>query len=139
MDVNFFYQIMRKSYEWKIPFLPVFFMRIIRILFACDIHFKCKLGDGTILKHNGLGVVIHPKAVIGKNVLIYQNVSIAGRNNRGTPIIGNNVIIGAGACILGGISIGDNCRIGANAVVLSDIPENSTAVGVPAKVVIKNE
>ena len=64
-----------------------------------------------------------------------QNVSIAGRNNRGTPVIGNNVFIGAGACVLGGIKIGNNVSIGANAVVLDDIPDNSVVVGIPGKVV----
>lgn len=110
-------------------------MRYIRIVYSCDLPANLKLGKGVILKHNGLGVVIHPKAVIGEGTQIYQNVSIAGRNNRGTPIIGKNVFIGCGACVLGGVTIGDNVSIGANAVVITDIPDNAVVVGIPGKVV----
>ena len=68
-------------------------------------------------------------------ILLYQNVTLGGRNGKGGPIIGKNCIIGAGACVLGEITIGDNVNIGANAVVLEDVPENCTVVGVPAKIV----
>lgn len=130
-----FFRLMEFLYSKRVPVFPGLIMRVIRILYSCDLPYNLKLGQGVILKHNGLGVVIHPKAIIGENVQIYQNVSIAGRNNRGTPIIGNNVFIGAGACILGGINIGDNVSIGANSVVLSDIPNNATVVGVPGKII----
>lgn len=123
----------------KVPLLPGFLMRYIRIIYSCDLPVNLKLGKGVILKHNGLGVVIHPNAIIGENTQIYQNVSIAGRNNRGTPIIGKNVFIGCGACVLGGVKIGDNVSIGANAVVLTDIPDNAVVVGVPGKVVKIND
>ena len=123
---------MRTAYLKRIPILPGFLMRLIRILYSCDLPYKCNLGKGVILKHNGLGVVIHPAAIIGDGTMIYQNVSIAGRNNRGTSVIGKNVFIGAGACILGGVSIGDNVVIGANAVVITDLPDGAVAVGVPA-------
>jgi len=132
------FRLMEYFYAKNIPLLPGLIMRYIRVVYSCDLPSNLKLGKGVILKHNGLGVVIHPKAIIGENTQIYQNVSIAGRNNRGTPVIGNNVFIGAGACILGGITIGNNVSIGANSVVLSDIPDNSVAVGVPAKVVKQN-
>ncbi|MET4081163.1 serine O-acetyltransferase [Pedobacter sp. UYP30] len=129
------YRIMEKLNDKKIILLPGLLMRYIRIVYSCDLPVSLKLGKGVILKHNGLGVVIHPKAIIGENTQIYQNVSIAGRNNRGTPIVGRNVFIGCGACILGGIVIGDDVSIGANSVVISDIPAGSVVVGIPGKVV----
>ena len=134
------YRLMEYFNNKRMFFLASLLMRFIRIIYSCDLPANLKLGKGVILKHNGLGVVIHPNAIIGENTQIYQNVSIAGRNNRGTPTIGKNVFIGCGACILGGVKIGDNVTIGANAVVLDDIPDNAVVVGVPAKIVkIVNE
>lgn len=126
---------MNRAYKKKIPILPGLVMRYIRVIYSCDLPYQCEIGKNVKLAHNGLGVVIHPKAVIGDGTRIYQNVSIAGRNNRGTPIIGKNVFIGAGACVLGGIVIGDNAVIGANSVVITDIPANTVAVGIPCKVI----
>lgn len=123
----------------RIPVLPGFLMRYIRVVYSCDLPVSLKLGKGVVLKHNGLGVVIHPDATIGENTLIYQNVSIAGRNNRGVPTIGKNVFIGCGACVLGGVTIGDNVSIGANSVVINDIPNNAVVVGIPGKVVKIND
>lgn len=77
--------------------------------------------------------------MIGENTAIYQNVTIGGRGRSGCPVIGKNVFIGAGAVIMGGITIGDNARIGANAVVIHDVPDNSTAVGVPARNIISDQ
>lgn len=110
---------------------------IVRGFFSCDVQSNTQIGRGLDLSHNGLGVVIHPKSVIGDNVKILQGVTIGGRIGPQLPIIGNNVQIGAGAKILGGVRIGDNAKIGANAVVLIDIPDNCTAVGVPAKIISK--
>lgn len=131
------YRLMHKLYKRNIPVLPGLIMRYIRVVYSCDLPYKCELGNNVILKHNGLGVVIHPKAIVGEGTLIYQNVSIAGRNNRGVPIIGKNVFIGAGACVLGGVTIGDNAVIGANAVVITDVAPGDVVVGIPAKVVNK--
>lgn len=100
------------------------------------IPYRAEIGSGTRFAYQGLGVVIHPEAVIGMNCIIKQNVTIGGGGGPvGVPIIGNNVYIGAGAIILGGIQIGNNVKIGANAVVVNSIPDNSTAVGIPAKVI----
>lgn len=129
------FRLMEYLHIKKIPFLPGLIMRYIRIVYSCDLPVSLRLGKGVILKHNGLGVVIHPRAIIGENTQIYQNVSIAGRNNRGTPTIGKNVFIGCGACVLGGVTIGNNVSIGANAVVITDIPDNAVVVGIPGKVV----
>lgn len=118
--------------------LPRLLMRINRILFACEIPPSAELEDGCSLVHNGLGVVIHGKAVVGAGTKIFQNVTIGGRGGRGSPIVGHNVSLGCGSCILGGIHIGDGAKIGANAVVVKDVPAGATAVGVPAKILEKS-
>lgn len=85
-----------------------------------------------------MGVVIGETAEVGDNVTLYHGVTLGGTGKdkgKRHPTVGNNVIIGSGAKVLGPISIGDNVKIGANAVVLNDVPDNSTAVGIPAKVV----
>jgi len=87
-----------------------------------------------ILPHGLNGIIISHFASIGKNVTIYQQVTIAGEGNK-AAIIGNNCLIGAGAKIIGDVKIGNNVKIGANAVVVNDIPDNATVVGIPAKVV----
>lgn len=98
------------------------------------------IGEGSRIEHHGLGCVFHQKVVIGRNCKIFQNVTIGARWPKsgmkdGVPSIGDNVQIGAGAVILGPIRVGDNSCIGANAVVLSDVPENSIAIGVPARII----
>lgn len=130
------YRFGNKCYLHKIPIIPRLISRLIRIIFSCEISCSMKIGNGSAFVHNGLGCVVNPNAIIGNNVRILQNVSIAGRGEgRGTPIIEDNVLIGCGACILGGVRIGNGASIGANAVVIEDIPEGGVAVGIPAKVV----
>ena len=101
-----------------------------------DIPLRTQLGGGLIMTHPN-GIVIHPDALIGVNCLILQQVTIGVGPVEGTPIIGGHVDIGAGAKILGGIHIGNHVKIGANSVVLQDVPEWSTAVGIPAKIIRK--
>jgi serine O-acetyltransferase len=85
-------------------------------------------------------VVVHPGAVIGENCIIGQGVTVGGRaGQRDVPIIGNNVLLGVGSKILGPVRIGDNAMVGANAVVIRDVPPNSTAVGVPARIVERKD
>ena len=107
----------------------------LRVIFNMDFPCTVRVGEGLVLPHLGVGVVIHPRTTIGSNCKIYHNVTIGCRNNEGPPQISNNVLIGAGACILGNVKIGDNVAIGANSVVLQDCPPNSVVVGIPAKVV----
>ena len=107
-----------------------------------SISVKASIGTNTIFHHHGVGCVVHDNAVIGENCHIFQNVTLGskwshGKLDGGASIIGNNVLIGAGAVILGNIKVGDNVNIGANAVVITDIPDNSIAVGVPAKIISK--
>ena len=103
------------------------------IVTAADIPLNCQLGGGLVLAHPN-GIVIHPKASIGLNCLIFQQVTITANVK-----IGNHVDIGAGAKILHSVSIGDYAKIGANAVVLDDVPAGATAVGIPAKIIKANK
>lgn len=121
-------------YRHHIPILPGLIMKINRIIFSCEIPYTVRLGKNIVFAHNGLGVVINEEATIGDNCKIMQNVTIGGRGNHGVPTIGNNVLIGCSAAILGGVTIGDDAKIGANAVVIGDIPRGRVAVGVPAKI-----
>ncbi len=108
-----------------------------RFLTGIEIHPAATIGRGLFIDH-GSGVVIGETAEIGDNCTIYQGVTLGGTGKdvgKRHPTLGNNVMVGAGAKILGPVHIGDNAKIAAGAVVLKDIPENATAVGIPAKVV----
>ena len=108
-----------------------------RFLTGIEIHPGAKIGKGLFIDH-GSGVVIGETSVVGDNCTMYQGVTLGGTGKdcgKRHPTIGNNVMIGAGAKILGPISVGDGSKIAAGAVVLHDIPENCTAVGIPARVV----
>lgn len=100
---------------------------------GADIPLNCRLGGGLLLPHPN-GIVIHPKAVVGPNCLIFQQVTLGAGTRPGLPQIGGHVDIGAGAKILGGVTIGNHAKIGANAVVLHDVPAGATAIGIPARV-----
>ena len=105
-----------------------------------EIHPAAKIGKGLFIDH-GMGVVIGETTEIGDNCTIYQGVTLGGTGKdvgKRHPTLGNNVMIGAGAKVLGPVHVGDNSKIAANAVVLHEVPENSTAVGIPAKVVRQN-
>jgi len=112
-------------------------LAVVRHLFwstitGAEIPINTRIGGGLLLPHPN-GVVIHADARIGPNCLIFQQVTIGDRDG-GVPIIGGHVDIGAGARVLGRISVGNHVLVGANAVVLEDIPDRNTAVGVPAKI-----
>ncbi len=107
-----------------------------------EIHPGAKIGKGLFIDH-GMGVVIGETTEIGDNCTIYQNVTLGGTgkdHGKRHPTLGNNVLVGAGAKVLGPFKVGDNARIAAGAVVLNEVPENATAVGVPARIVrVKGE
>jgi serine O-acetyltransferase len=121
-------------YTWRIPVLPRFISQLMRWFTQIEIHPGATIGRRFFIDH-GNGVVIGETTIIGHDVMIYQGVSLAGtgkEKGQRHPIIGNNVIIGAGAIVLGCIRIGDNARIGAGAVVTKDVPPDTTVVGNPA-------
>jgi serine O-acetyltransferase len=108
-----------------------------RFITGVEIHPGAKIGKGLVIDH-GMGVVIGETAEIGDNCTLYQGVTLGGTGKdvgKRHPTLGNNVMVGAGAKVLGPFTIGDNTKIAANAVVLDEIPDNCTAVGIPAKVV----
>jgi serine O-acetyltransferase len=107
------------------------------VVTGADIPLSCRLGGGLLLPHPN-GIVIHPDAEIGPNCLLFQQVTIGTREGSGAPKIGGHVDVGAGAKIIGGVTIGQNARIGANSVVLDDVPPGTTAVGIPASILEKS-
>lgn len=123
-------------YLLRIPFLPRFLSEMMRFFTGIEIHPGARIGRGLFIDH-GNGVIIGETAIIGDNVLLYQGVTLGGtgkEKGKRHPTIGNNVVIGAGAKVLGNITAGDNSYIGANAVVVKNVPPNSTIVGVPGRI-----
>lgn len=138
IHVLIFYRIAHGLYKIKLFFLARLISQLGRFFTGIEIHPGAKIGKGLFIDH-GMGVVIGETAEIGDNVTIYHGVTLGGTGKdkgKRHPTIGNNVIIGCGAKILGPISIGDGAKIGANSVVLKNVPNGKTAVGIPA--VIKN-
>lgn len=121
--------------------LARFVSHISRTLTQIEIHPGAQIGEGFFIDH-GAGVVIGETAEIGRNVTIYQGVTLGGtgkEKGKRHPTIGNNVVISAGAKVLGSFKVGDNSKIGAGSVVLKEVPSNSTVVGIPGRVVVKTE
>jgi len=121
----------------KVPLLPRLISHISRFLTGIEIHPGAKIGRRFFIDH-GMGVVIGETAEIGDDVLIYQGVTLGGtgkEKGKRHPTIGNNVVIGAGAKVLGNIRIGNHVKIGAGSVVIKSVPDHSTVVGVPGRVV----
>jgi serine O-acetyltransferase len=131
------YRLTHWLHQLNFSFLSRFLSHLARFLTGIDIHPGAVLGRGTCIDH-GMGVVIGETAVVGDCALIYQGATLGGTGReRGKrhPTLGKNVVVGAGAQVLGNIQIGDNVRIGAGAVVLQDVPANCTVVGVPGRIV----
>jgi len=130
------YQYQVSSRNWFIRILRI--LSVVRYRFwsvvtGADIPLNCEIGGGLLLPHPN-GIVIHSNTIIGPNCLFIQQVTVGTNNREGPPVIGGHVDIGAGAKILGAITVGNHALIGANAVVLTDVPANHIAVGVPAQI-----
>jgi serine O-acetyltransferase len=111
-----------------------------RWLTGIEIHPGAQIGCRFFIDH-GMGVVIGETTIIGDDVTLYQGVTLGGtgkEKGKRHPTLGNNVVVGGGAKILGNVNIGENCRVGAGSVVLSDVPDNSTVVGVPGHIIFRN-
>lgn len=124
-------------YQHNLKFLARFISQRSRRRTGIEIHPGATIGRRLVIDH-GMGIVVGETAEIGDDCLIYHGVTLGGTGKdvgKRHPTIGNNVLIGTGAKVLGPIKVGDNSRIAANSVVLREIPENSTAVGIPARVV----
>jgi serine O-acetyltransferase len=124
-------------FRWHIPVLPRLISHISRFLTGIEIHPGAKIGDGFFIDH-GMGVVIGETSEIGDNVTLYQGVTLGGTSHQRTkrhPTLGNNVVVGVGAQLIGDITIGDNTKVGAGSVVVNSAPANATVIGVPGRVV----
>lgn len=133
------YRIAHKLYSKKLFFVARLISQLGRFLTGIEIHPGAKIGRGLFIDH-GMGVVIGETAEVGDNVTIYHEVTLGGtgkEKGKRHPTIGDNVIIGSGAKVLGPIYIGNNVKIGANSVVLKDVPSYATAVGIPARIIEK--
>ncbi len=130
------HRIAHKFWTWKMPIVPRAISQLARFLTGIEIHPGAQIGQGLFIDH-GMGVVIGETSIIGNNVLLYQGVTLGGtgkETGKRHPTLGDNIVVGAGAKILGNIEIGSNSYIGANAVVLNAVPPNTTVVGVPGHV-----
>lgn len=135
----FIYRIVHTLHKAKVPLLPRLISQIARGITGIEIHPGAKIGKGLFIDH-GMGVVIGETTIIGDNVTLFQGVTLGGtgkEKGKRHPSLGNNIVVGTGAKILGNIKIGSNVNVGANAVVIKDIPPNSTVVGVPGRVAKK--
>jgi len=131
-----FHRIAHSLYTKGLRFLPRFISAIGLFLTTIDIHPAAKIGRRVFIDH-GTGVVIGETAIIGNDVIIYQQVTLGGvstSKGKRHPTLGDGVVVGAGAKILGNITIGDNSKVGANSVVVKNVPSDSTAIGIPARV-----
>ena len=132
-----FHRLAHLLFNLKIPVIPHLFSQLSRFITGIEIHPGAQIGKGFFIDH-GNGVVIGETTVIGRNVVLYHQVTLGGIGNqkgKRHPSVGDNVVIGAGAKILGAITIGENSKIGAGSIVVNDIPIYATVVGNPGKVI----
>ncbi|MFM7425485.1 MAG: serine O-acetyltransferase [Elainella sp.] len=126
-------------HQLRLPFVPRLISHLARFLTGIEIHPGATIGRGLFIDH-GMGVVIGETAIVGNYALIYQGVTLGGtgkESGKRHPTLGDNVVVGAGAKVLGNIQLGDNVRIGAGSVVLRDVPSDCTVVGVPGRIVYR--
>ena len=127
-------------HQRSLPFFPRFISQISRLFTGIEIHPGATIGKGVFIDH-GMGVVIGETAIVGDYCLIYQGVTLGGtgkETGKRHPTLGNHVVVGAGAKVLGSIQIGDHVRVGAGSVVLRDVPANCTTVGIPGRNICRN-
>jgi serine O-acetyltransferase len=130
------HRIAHTLHKLHLRFLARLVSQLARFLTGIEIHPAAKIGKRLVIDH-GMGIVIGETAEVGDDVLLYQGVTLGGsgkEHGKRHPTLGNNILVGSGAKILGSFRIGDNARIAANAVVLREVPPNATVVGVPAKI-----
>lgn len=131
-----FHKIAKGLKKLSVPYLPRVLSQVGKWITGIEIHPGAAIGKGFFIDH-GMGVVIGETTIIGDNVTLFQGVTLGGtgkEKGKRHPTLGNNVVVGTGAKILGNITIGNNVMVGANAVVLHNVPDDSTVVGVPGRV-----
>lgn len=140
LQALFFHRFAHWLYKIGIPFFPRLISHLARFFTGIEIHPGAQIGSGVFIDH-GMGVVIGETAIVGDYSLIYQGVTLGGtgkETGKRHPTLGDNVVVGGGAKVLGNIQIGNNVRIGASSVVLHDVPSNCTVVGIPGRVVYRS-
>ena len=124
-------------FKWRVPFIPQLISQISRFLTGIEIHPGAEIGERFFIDH-GMGVVIGETSEIGDNVTLYQGVTLGGTSHQRKkrhPTLGDNVVVGVGAKVIGNITIGDNTKVGAGSVVVDSVQADATVVGVPGRVV----
>ena len=127
-------------YQNHLPFIPRFISHLARFFTGIEIHPGAQIGEGVFIDH-GMGVVIGETAIVGDYALIYQGVTLGGtgkESGKRHPTLGDHVVVGAGAKVLGNLNIGNHVRIGAGSVVLRDVPSDCTVVGIPGRIVYRS-
>ncbi|HEY1727501.1 MAG TPA: serine O-acetyltransferase [Candidatus Baltobacteraceae bacterium] len=127
-------------YKAGVPVLPRFLAHIVRFATGIEIHPGAMIGEGFFIDH-GMGVVIGATTIIGRNVTLYQGVTLGGTSlkpGKRHPTLLDNVVVGVGAAILGDILVGENAHVGAGSVVVKDVPPGATVVGIPGRIVSKD-
>jgi serine O-acetyltransferase len=131
------HRLAHKLYRWEVPFFPRCISQFSRFLTGIEIHPGARIGRRFFIDH-GMGVVIGETTEIGDDCLLYQGVTLGGTGNekgKRHPTLGNNVVVGTGAKVLGSIRIGNHVKIGAGSVVVHPVPDDCTVVGIPGRVV----
>jgi serine O-acetyltransferase len=132
-----YHRLAHTLWKWQVPFLPRLISHWSRFWTGIEIHPGARIGKRFFIDH-GMGVVIGETSEIGDNVVLYQGVTLGGtslQKKKRHPTLGNNVVVGTGAKLIGAITIGDNVKVGAGSVVISSVPPNATVVGVPGRIV----
>ncbi len=140
LQALFLHRLAHWLFKVGIPFFPRLISHLARFFTGIEIHPGAQIGKGIFIDH-GMGVVIGETAIIGDYSLIYQGVTLGGtgkETGKRHPTLGENVVVGGGAKVLGNIQIGNNVRIGAGSVVLRDVPSNCTVVGIPGRIVYRS-
>ena len=135
----FLHRISHRLWGWRLFFLARLLSHVGRFLTGIEIHPAVRAGKGLFIDH-GMGVVIGETTEIGENVTLYQGVTLGGvslKKEKRHPTLRDNVVVGAGAKVLGPFEVGENSRIGSNSVVVNEVPPNSTVVGIPGRIVVK--
>lgn len=137
LHATLLHRLSHRLWEWRIPVLPRFLSHVGRFLTGIEIHPGATIGRRFFIDH-GMGVVIGETSIIGDDVLLYQGVTLGGtggQKGKRHPTLGNHVVVGTGAKVLGNIELGDYTKVGAGSVVVRSVPARSTVVGVPGRVV----